>query len=87
VKSVKIATEGGPGGAKIVNADTGQPIHGVKSAAINIDHEGATAVLELFLVQVEIRAPTRYQMIDPSAGDFRDVAAVIWADGGRTDLD
>jgi hypothetical protein len=93
MKTVKIISEHGiVAGTRVINTETGAEIPGVQSITINMPsaEDIVTADLRVVLVEAEVNARPRFfasYADSDGRGWLREVAKIIWADGGSTDFD
>lgn len=86
---VRIRTDGAGANGTMVLAEPGcARVHGIQAMDLAFrPGEPVAARIVLMAGAVDVEARPLFHMVDPATGRLRQVRAIDWADGGRTDLD
>lgn len=87
VKGVKIINvTGETQDTKVVDAETGTPVLGIKEVRIRIATDNLVrAELDLQAVMVAVNAVPTFMVADPDAGELKAVREIHFADGTKWD--
>ena len=85
MKSVKITNETGLAeGTKVVDAETGELIHGVTAVRIRIALDDVVrAEIDLLSAMVTVKAVPTFMVADPDTGEMKAVRDIHFADGTK----
>lgn len=79
---VKVISDGTPYGAKVVDAETGATIQGVKSARISLTPEATVVDLELAGVEIDVTSlNARFLSMHPVSKKLEEVEQIVFKDG------